>query len=272
MTTHPARTGALLKEWRTRRRMSQLDLALEANISQRHLSFLESGRSIPSRDMTLHLGERLGLPLRERNILLLSAGYAPIFTERPLTDPSMKAARAAVELVLRSLEPNPALAVDRHWRMVLANAAVAPLLTVVADPALLAPPVNVLRLSLHPSGLAPHIRNFGEWRALILTRLRQQIELTADPELMALDKELCAYPLPMKARTAGPRVVDAGAIVIPLQLELGGRILSFISTTTIFGTPVDVTLSELAVESFFPADQETAEAMRELASARGIRR
>lgn len=264
MSTQPARAGALIKDWRTRRRLSQLGLALEAGISQRHLSFVESGRSAPSRDMVLHLSEQLRLPLRERNILLLAAGYAPVFSERPLTDPAMQAALAAVEQVLRAHEPNPALAIDRHWRMVLANAAVAPLLAGVSDAGLLAPPVNVLRLSLHPGGLAPMIVNFAEWRGHLLTRLRQQIEASADPELMALDKELTAYPIPPRAR--GLRIPPAGAeppaIVVPLRLERGGRILSFISTTTIFGTPVDVTLSELAVESFFPADAETAEMLR----------
>jgi transcriptional regulator with XRE-family HTH domain len=272
MTTQHAQTGALLKEWRTRRRMSQLDLALEAEISQRHLSFLESGRSQPSRDMVLRLGERLGIPLRERNLLLLSAGYAPVFSERPLADPAMKAARSAVETVLRGHEPNPALAVDRHWTMAMANRAVAPLLAAVQDPALLAPPVNVLRLSLHPSGLGSHVDNFSEWRGHVLARLRQQIETTADAGLIALETELASYPVPIHARPGrgtAPGPGEAGAIAIPFRLRLGGRVLSFISTTTIFGTPIDVTLSELAVESFFPADQETADAMRQLVDAAG---
>lgn len=271
MSIQPARAGALIKDWRTRRRLSQLDLALEAGISQRHLSFVESGRSAPSREMVLHLSEQLRLPLRERNILLLAAGYAPVYSERPLTDPAMRAAHEAVELVLRGHEPNPALAIDRHWRMVLANAAVAPLLAVVTDAGLLAPPVNVLRLSLHPSGLAPHIANYAEWRAHLLARLRQQIEATADPELMALDKELSAYPVPARARglLASRARAEAPAIVVPLRLEMGGQVLSFISTTTIFGTPVDVTLSELAVESFFPADAETRAVMQGLMAGLG---
>lgn len=254
-----------------RRRMSQLDLALETEISQRHLSFLESGRSMPSRDMVLRLAERLGVPLRERNLILLSAGHAPVFSERPLADPAMAAARRAVELVLRGHEPNPALAVDRQWQMVMANDAVAPLLADVADPALLAQPVNVLRLSLHPSGLGAKIVNYGEWRGHVLARLRHQVELTADAELMALEKELAAYPVPLRPGSRGgaprnPSPLDG--IAIPLRLEMGGTVLSFISTTTMFGTPVEVTLSELAVESFFPADAETAEILRSLAAAR----
>src|SRR4051794_31885221 len=156
--------GTRLRVWRQRRRLSQLDLALEAGISQRHLSFVETGRASPSRDMVLLLGERLGVPLRERNLLLLAAGFAPAFAERPLGDPALRTARETVDRILRAHEPFPALAVDRHWRLLAANAAVAPLLAGVSEPALLAPPVNVLRLSLHPGGLAPRIANLPEWR------------------------------------------------------------------------------------------------------------
>lgn len=254
--------GDLLREWRQRRRMSQLDLALEANISTRHLSFVETGRSFPSRDMLLHLADRLVVPLRERNLLLLAAGYAPVYAERRLDDPALGPARRAVDLLLAGHEPYPALAVDRHWTLVAANAAV-PLLLAGIDAALLEPPTNVLRLSLHPAGLAPRIANHREWRAHILERLRHQIEATADPELIRLAAELEGYPVPDGAGTAAGGE-DYGGVLVPLRLATPGGVLSFFSTTTVFGTPMDVTLSELALESFFPADQATADAMRDL--------
>jgi transcriptional regulator with XRE-family HTH domain len=248
--------GDLLREWRQRRRMSQLDLSLEAEISTKHLSFLETGRSQPSREMILNLAERLDIPLRERNVLLVAAGYAPVFAERKLEDPALQAARKAMDLVLAGHEPYPALAVDRHWTLVAANAA------------LLRPPVNVLRLSLHPKGLAPAIANLPEWRAHLLVRLRRQIEVSADPVLSELLAELSAYPVPF-ARTPArpPRESDYGSVVVPLQLTTPGGPLSFFSTTTVFGTPLDITLSELALESFYPADAATADALRTLAAA-----
>jgi transcriptional regulator with XRE-family HTH domain len=252
--------GDLLREWRQRRRMSQLDFAGEVEISTRHLSFIETGRAQPSRDMILRLSERLGIPLRERNLLLVAAGFAPVFAERKLGDPALAAARKAIELVLKGHEPYPALAVDRHWTLVQSNAAVAPMLA-GADPSLLAPPVNVLRLSLHPQGLAPRIENLAEWRAHVLERVRQQIELSADPKLIELIEELRAYP----SSGAPPRTTgDYGHVAVPLRLKTEAGTLSFFSTTTVFGTPVDVTLSELAIEAFFPADTETAEALRRL--------
>jgi transcriptional regulator with XRE-family HTH domain len=256
-TVRPA--GEMLKAWRQRRRLSQLALACDAGISARHLSFLETGRSRPSRDMVLRLADRLEVPLRERNALLVAAGFAPVFPERPLSDPAMTQARKAVDLVLAGHEPYPAIAIDRHWTLVASNTAVAPLLSGV-DPALLSPPVNVLRLSLHPGGLAPRIANLGEWRAHLLDRLRRQVEITADARLDALMQELRAYPAPVAepGRAAGG---GYAGVVVPFQLATPGGVLSFFSTTTIFGTPVDITLSELAVESFFPADAATAEAL-----------
>lgn len=260
MSSNPAPVGDLLREWRRRRRMSQLDLASEAEISQKHLSFVESGRSVPSRGMVLRLAERLDVPLRDRNLLLLAAGHAPSFPERPLGDPALRAAREAVDLVLKGHEPYPALAVDRHWTLVAANAAVAPLLAGVADPALLAPPANVLRLSLHPAGLAPRIANLAEWRSHLLERLRRQVDLSGDPVLVGLLRELSGYPAP---RVRPPAVPAHGGVVVPLRLTTeGGAVLSFLSTTTVFGTPVDVTLAELALEAFFPADAATADALR----------
>jgi transcriptional regulator with XRE-family HTH domain len=263
MTTPNATVGQLIRQWRTRRRMSQLDLAAEAQISQRHLSFVESGRAVPSRDMVLHLAEQLDVPLRERNHLLLAAGLAPSFSERTLDDPSLAPAMAAVQLVLKGHEPNPAIAVDRHWNMVAANAAIAPFLQGVEEPSLLAPPVNVLRLSLHPKGLAPRIANLNEWRGHLIHRLRRQNDAVADPVLIELESELSSYPGAARGAPA-VRAKNCAAIAVPLRLEMAGEVLSFISTITIFGTPLDVTLSELAVESFFAADARTAETLRKM--------
>lgn len=254
--------GDLLRTWRQRRRLSQLAFACEADISTRHLSFLETGRAQPSRDMVLHLAERLEVPLRERNLLLVAAGYAPVFAERPLADPALDPARKAIELVLAGHEPYPALAVDRHWTLVAANGAVTRLLA-GATASLLAPPVNVLRLSLHPQGLAPRIANLREWRSHLLERLRRQIDVTADPVLTDLLQELCAYPAP--AGNGPAKDDDYAGVVVPLRLVTEAGTLAFFSTTTVFGTPVDITLSELALESFFPADAATAEILRRLA-------
>lgn len=267
MNTHHAPSfGTLLRDWRQLRRFSQLDLALEAEISQKHLSFIESGRSRPSREMVLLLAEHLTVPLRERNALLMAAGHAPIYLERSLEDPSLKSARGAVDLILRGHEPYPALAVDRHWTLLAANGAVTRLLGLVADAELLRPPVNVLRLSLHPDGLAPFIVNLGEWRAHLLTRLRQQVRATADGTLGALLEELSAYPHPGKAGKERHEPEIETGIVVPMRLRLGETVLSLISATTVFGTPVDITLSELALETFFPADTATAEALHALAA------
>lgn len=257
--------GEHLRAWRQRRRMSQLDLAGEAEISTRHLSFVETGRSVPSREMVLRLAERLEIPLRERNALLVAAGYAPMYRERPLDDPALAAARQAVQLILRSHEPYPALAVDRHWNLLAHNAMVPPLLA-GADPSLLQPPVNVLRLSLHPQGLATRIVNLGQWRHHLFERLRQQIQATGDAALQALLDELRAWPVGDGAdetRLEG----EVLGIATPLRLRTAHGVLNFISTTTIFGTPVDVTLQELALETFFPADAATADALRAMSQA-----
>lgn len=260
--------GALLREWRRRRHLSQLALALGADISQRHLSFIESGRAQPSRDMVLRLAEQLGVPLRERNRFLLAAGYAPVFLERPLDDPALGAARRAVERVLQGHEPYPALAIDRHWTLLAANRAVAVFLSGV-DPVLLQPPVNVLRVSLHPQGLAPRIVNLRQWRAHLLERVEHQVEASGDPVLAELLAELRAYPLP--PQHARSHVVAAGhdgsGVFVPLLLATDDGVLSAISTTTVFGTPVDITLSEIALECFFPADSETAERLRRTAAS-----
>ncbi len=252
-----ASLGDQLRGWRQLRRMSQLDLALDADISARHLSFVETGRSHPSREMILRLAERLAVPLRNRNAMLLAAGFAPAYRERSFDDPELQQARAAVEQILRGHEPFPALAVDRHWTMLAHNAAVTPLLEgVSAD--LLKPPVNVLRLSLHPDGLAPRIVNLGEWKTHLLERLRGQVATSADPVLGELARELESYPAPPFAATAERHA----GLFVPLVLQAGQARLSFFSTTTMFGTPIDITLSEIAVEAFFPADAATAEALR----------
>jgi transcriptional regulator with XRE-family HTH domain len=251
--------GTLLRDWRQRRRLSQLDLALEAGVSARHLSFVETGRSRPSAEMVLHLADELEVPLRDRNQLLLAAGYAPRYGERSLDEPEMKPVRDAVDLVLAGHEPYPAVVVDRGWNMVAGNRAVA-LLTEGVASELLEPPVNVLRVSLHPDGVAPRIANLGEWRAHLLERLGRQIAATGDAELAALYEELAAYPGPAApAESTGEEARRAADIVIPLRIRTDDGELAFFSTVTTFGTPVDVTVSELAIESFFPADAATAD-------------
>src|SRR5689334_475191 len=206
--SQPVHIGDHLREWRQRRRMSQLDLAVEAEISARHLSFVETGRAAPSRDMVLKLAERLAVPLRERNVLLVAAGFAPAFPQRSLDDPALKPARAAIDLVLQAHEPNPALAYDRHWNLVSANRMVMPLLQGI-PPRLLEPPLNILRLAFHPEALAARTVNLGEWCSHLLERLHRQCEATADPELLKLYSELKGYPVPARAT---PLPADSVAI------------------------------------------------------------
>lgn len=256
-----APVGEQLREWRSRRRLSQMELALDIEISTRHLSFIETGRSNPSAPMLHRIADRLEVPHRARNALLLAAGHAPDYEERPLDSPEMDGMRAIVEHVLKGHEPYPALAVDRHWNMVAANSAIGILIEQVA-PALLVPPINVLRIALHPDGLAPQIVNRAEWHSHILERLDQQIEASADAELAALRAELASYA--PQGNDNGP--AHSSNIAIPFTLDTVAGRISFISTVTIFGTPVDITLSELAIEAFFPADAESAELLRKLAS------
>jgi transcriptional regulator with XRE-family HTH domain len=263
--------GDLLREWRERRRLSQMALALDAEVSTRHLSFLETGRARPSREMLLRLAEHLSIPLRERNTMLLAAGYAPAYPERPIDDPALTTAREVIERVLTGHEPYPALAVDRHWTLVAANRAVAPLLAGLPA-AMVQPPVNVLRLSLHPEGMAPRIANLRQWRDHLLTRLERQVELSADPVLKELLAELKGYPAAdlQPVREHAPRDEESPGltgVAVPLSLQTDHGLLSFISTTMVFGTPVDVTLSELAIEAFFPADARTAEILPRLLQA-----
>jgi transcriptional regulator with XRE-family HTH domain len=255
---NPQPVGEQIRAWRQRRRLSQLALASEAEISARHLSFLETGRAAPSREMLLHLAEQLQIPARERNQLLIAAGFAPIFSERPLTDPTLAPARAAIDLVLQGHRPYPAFALDRHWNIVASNGALPQMFDGV-DADLVQAPINALRVTLHPKGIAPRIINLAEWRAHLLHRLGQQVEVSADPVLIELLAELRSYP---SAGSVYARPDDS--IVVPLQVRIGGHELALFSTTLMFGTPLDVTLSELAIESFFPADAATAAAVRAL--------
>jgi transcriptional regulator with XRE-family HTH domain len=257
--------GSLLRDWRKRRHLSQLDLACDADISARHLSFLETGRSLPSREMLLHLAEQLEIPLRERNSLLVAAGYAPVFQERQLGDPALRAARNIIDLVLAGHEPYPALAIDRHWSLIASNRTV-PFMIAGVDASLLKPPVNVLRLSLHPGGLAPRIANLAEWRSHLLTRLSRQIDGSADPVLAQLLTELNGYSVTGENKYDPAANKDYAGVAVPFQFVTESGILSFLSTTTVFGTPVDITLSELALESFFPANAATADALRRMVS------
>lgn len=257
--------GSLLQAWRKRRRLSQLDLSVEAGVSQRHLSFLESGRSTPSRDMVLHLAEFLEVPLRDRNALLLAAGLAPVLAARDISHPDLAIARSAVEAILQGHAPNPALAVNRHWELMSANEAVAPLLAGVSE-RLLSDSPNVLRISLHPDGLSSRIRNLRDWRAHVFHRLAKQIDATADPVLIDLLAELRSYPVPTSARPPTPAARHWGEYAFALQLAVAdGPTLSLLTTTTVFGTATDVTLSELAIESFFPADARTQEFLIQIA-------
>jgi transcriptional regulator with XRE-family HTH domain len=243
--------GELLRGWRSDRRLSQLELSVRAGVSARHLSFLETGRSRPTRDMILRLAEELGVPLRARNELLLAGGFAPAYAESALDGPPLATVLASLRDVLAGHAPYPAVLIDRHWTMVDANDAVGRF-TGGCAPWLLEPPVNVLRLSLHPDGMAPRIRNLPEWRAHLLHRLDQQATATNDPALRELLAELTAYP-------GGPATTGSppNGLVVPLRFDD----LSFFSITSVLGTPLDVTLSELAIESFLPADPSTAAAL-----------
>ncbi|TKA03305.1 helix-turn-helix domain-containing protein [Actinacidiphila oryziradicis] len=249
--------GPLLREWRERRRLSQVDLANQAGVSARHVSFLETGRAKPSRAMVLRLAEQLEVPIRDRNPLLLAAGYAPVYEEKPLADPMMGPVLDAIKQVLRGHEPYPALVVDGEWNLIDSNASFA-LFTEGVAPELLEPPVNALRLVLHPKGMAPRIINLGVWRAKLLGRLRRRA--AADPRLRPLYEELLEYPCDQEEPELD--VPGAGDICIPLQLRRGDYQLSFFATLATFGTPRDITVAELIIESFFPADEVTAEVVR----------
>jgi transcriptional regulator with XRE-family HTH domain len=261
--------GNLLRTWRFRRHMTQLDLALQAGISARHLSFVETGRAQPSRGMLLRLAEQLNIPRRERNELFAAAGFAPVFPERALTDATMVAARQAIDLILSGHRPFPAFAIDRHWVLIASNGVLTPLLGAVS-PELLKPPVNSLRLTLHPNGLGPQLADYDEWRGHVLEKLRRQIAVSGDAGLIELFNEVKGYQVPRPPRTHGkPRAEHGGApFVLPFRLITDSGILSFLTTTTVFGAPLDVTLEEMSIELFYPADAETAGVLTQFTASR----
>ncbi|MEV0368797.1 helix-turn-helix transcriptional regulator [Streptomyces sp. NPDC050636] len=257
-----AGVGALLREWRDRRRISQLELALRADSSARHISFIETGRSRPSQEMVLRLAEHLDVPVRERNALLIAAGYAPTYPETPLDDPSMEALRSGIQRLLTGYEPFPALVVDGTYNVQAANRGITALLEGV-DESLLQPPLNAMRITMHPGGLAPRIRNYLEWRGHLLDQMERQLALLRSAPLRTLYEEVSGYPLPEGGRESAA-AGDHAPFALPMLLEHHGTVLSFISTITTFNTPMDVTVSELAVETLLPADPETAAHLRTL--------
>jgi transcriptional regulator with XRE-family HTH domain len=250
--------GEHLRSWRTRRHLTQMQLAFRANVSARHLGFVETGRAAPSRALVLRLSEELDVPLRQRNTWLMAAGFAPIYGDRSMDDPSFEAVRFAIDVTLEAHKPFPAFAIDRHWNVVASNRAL-PELYIGVAPELLQPPVNVLRLSLHPSGLAPRILNLPQWSEHLLARLRRELELTADPRLEALHEEALAYRAPASDRVDA---TEPPAVAIPLRIDTQLGVLSFLSTVCVFGTALDVSLSELALELFYPADKATGDRVR----------
>lgn len=253
--------GALLRGWRERARLSQLELALRADSSARHISFIETGRSRPSPEMVLRLADQLDVPVRERNTLLITAGYAPRYAETSLADPALTAVREGLERMVAAYEPYPALVVDGTYQVLAANQGIAALLEGVAAH-LLEPPLNAMRITLHPDGLAPRIRNFREWRGHLLEQMDRQLALVRSAPLRDLYQEVEAYPLPPGGtETRG----QTSPFALPMVIEHGGRTLSFFSTIATFNTPMDVTVSELAVETFLPADPETAKNLQLLA-------
>ena len=260
MTAQILPFGVLLRRWRVTRRMTQADLAFAANSSTRHLSCLETGRAQPSREMVMRLCEELEVPLRERNALMLAAGFAPAFAERPLAE--LSAARQAIDQILKAHKPYPAFALDRHWNVIASNSAL-PQLYEGCSPELLKQPINAVRLVLHPLGMGPRILNFIEWRAHTIAVLKQQIETRPDPVIQALLSEVTGYPVPgggvALATGDGPQ-----RYATPLQVATRLGTVSFLNTTTIFGTPTEVTLSELALEMLFPADSDTIEIVRRM--------
>ena len=263
----PRRTfGEELRTWRQRRHLSQLELATEVDVSTRHLSFMETGRSQASRAMVLRLADKLEVPLRERNELLTAAGYAPMYAAKAYHDPSLSAMREAMELVLKGHDPYPAMLVDRQWTLVSANKAARNFLNCL-EPAVMRPPINVLRVSLQPNGLASRIANLPEWRTHVLARLAREVEISADPVLAELLVELRAMPGGEIGRVIDP---TQSGVVVPLKIRTPeGGVMSFFSTTTVFGTAVEVTLSELTLEAFYPADEFTAATLRQRAAGHG---
>ncbi|WNI21268.1 helix-turn-helix transcriptional regulator [Streptomyces sp. ITFR-16] len=258
--------GPLLRSWRERRRISQLELALRADSSARHISFIETGRSRPSEEMVLRLAEHLDVPVRERNALLVVAGYAPRYAETALDDPAMGALREGMDRLLRGYDPYPAFVVDGTYTVVAANQGIVRLLDGVAEH-LLAPPMNAMRLTLHPEGLAPRIRNLRAWRADLLAQMERQIALVRSAELRELYEEVAGYPVPAGPDGDADRAAPSESVpfALPLHIEHEGQVLSFVASIATFNTPMDVTVAELAIETLLPADRATADRLRSLA-------
>lgn len=256
--------GPLLRAWREQRRVSQLELALRAGSSARHISFIETGRSRPSEEMVLRLAEHLDVPVRERNALLLAAGYAPRYPETPLDDPALDALRKGMERLIQGYEPYPALVVDAMYNVIAANRGVLMLLDGIPE-ALLTSPLNAMRLTLHPEGLAPRIRNLREWRGHLLAQMERQIALRRSEPLRALYEEVAAYPVP-EAVDDGQPTQSVPYFALPMRIEHEGRTLSFISSISTFNTPMDVTVAELAIETLLPADPATVKYLHSLLS------
>ncbi|MFH0515812.1 helix-turn-helix domain-containing protein [Streptomyces sp. M41] len=257
--------GPLLRAWREQRRVSQLELALRADSSARHISFIETGRSRPSEEMVLRLAEHLDVPVRERNALLLAAGYAPHYPETPLDDPALDALRAGMEQLIQGYEPYPALVVDAMYHVHAANRGVLMLLDGIPEH-LLTPPLNAMRLTLHPQGLAPRIRNLREWRGHLLAQMDRQIALRRSEPLRRLYEEVAAYPVPPEAAGAAEPAEPVPYFALPMQIEHEGRVLSFISSISTFNTPMDVTVAELAIETLLPADPATVKYLQSMVS------
>jgi transcriptional regulator with XRE-family HTH domain len=256
------RFGSELRWWRTQRHLSQLDLSLLADVSARHLSFLETGRSKPSREMVVHLCEHLDVPLAQRNEVLNAAGFAPAYSSFDLDDPAMGPVRDAIDAVLSTHQPFPAIVVDRHWNLVSANESALVLLGDVA-PELLEPTINVVRVSMHPGGLQPRIENFGEYAGHMLDRLRRQHQRTGDPVLADLLAEATEY---VDAAGGPVHAINASQVVLPMVVRWNGVRLSVFSTIAVFGAPYDVTVEDLAIEAFHPADAATRDVFRSWSS------
>jgi transcriptional regulator with XRE-family HTH domain len=263
-----ATIGDLLRDWRQRRHLSQLDLALEADVSARHLSFVETGRSRPSRDLVVDLAERLEVPLRERNALLLAAGYAPIYRETPLETAEMSPIREVLDRLLAGHEPFPAVVFDRHWDVVSLNKPMLSLSSEGVSPELLTPPINAMRVALHPDGMSSRITNFAEYGAHLLEQLRRQALLTGDPVIAGLEKEVRGYP---GVSDAPPELEQPSPLFVPLNIRVTGQEMSFFNTLTTFGTALDITMAELTIEALYPADEATAAAVRAAWGGTGLK-
>lgn len=262
--------GPLLRSWRERRRVSQLELALRANSSARHISFVETGRSRPSEELLLRLAEHLDVPVRERNSLLFAAGYAPRYRETPLDDPALESLREGVERLIQGYEPYPAFVVDATYDILAANRGILMLLDGLPE-SVLTPPLNAMRLTLHPEGLAPRIRNLPEWRGHLLTQMERQIALHRSAPLRALYEEVAAYPVPEAQESLAEPSADSVAtspfpFALPMRIEHEGRLLSFVSSISTFNTPMDITVAELAIETLLPADPATVKYLHSMMS------